>query len=95
MAYTSVSLFVIERNQDRTPSRAGNWKQELMQIPHRNVVYWLGPLGLLSLLSIRTQDHQPRDGTMDNGLGPPHQSLSDKMILGEAEGAPARVFQYP
>ena len=27
--------------------------------------------GLLSLLSERTQDHQPRDGPTHNGLGPP------------------------
>jgi hypothetical protein len=28
---------------------------------------------LLSLLSYRTQDQQPRDGTTHNALGPPHQ----------------------
>ena len=32
--------------------------------------YWLASTGLLSLLSYRTQDHQPRDGTTHNGLGP-------------------------
>jgi hypothetical protein len=38
-------------------------KQELMQRPWRDVLYWLASPGLLSLLSYRTQDHQPRDGT--------------------------------
>jgi hypothetical protein len=37
-------------------------KQELMQRPWRDVLYWLASLGLLSLLSYRTQDYQPRDG---------------------------------
>jgi hypothetical protein len=38
-------------------------KQELMQRPWRDVTYWLASLGLLSLLSYRTQDYQPRDDT--------------------------------
>jgi hypothetical protein len=38
-------------------------KQELMQRPWRDVLYWLASPGLLSLLSYRTQDYQPRDGT--------------------------------
>jgi hypothetical protein len=46
-------------------------KQKLMQRPWRDVPYWLASPGLLSLLSYRTQDHQPRDGTTHNGLGPP------------------------
>jgi hypothetical protein len=33
--------------------------------------YWLAPHGLLSLFSYGIQDHQPRDGTTHNGLGPP------------------------
>jgi hypothetical protein len=35
-----------------------------MQRPWRGAVYWLAPRSLLSLLSYRTQDHQPRDGTV-------------------------------
>jgi hypothetical protein len=31
---------------------------------------WLAPHGLLSLLSYRTQDHQPCSGHTHNGLGP-------------------------
>jgi len=33
--------------------------------------YWLAAPALLGLLSYRTQNHQPRDGTTHNGLGPP------------------------
>jgi hypothetical protein len=40
--------------------------------------YWPAPHGLLSLLSYRTQDHQPRDGNTHNGLGFLHQSLIKK-----------------
>jgi len=47
-------------------------KQELLQRPWRDVTYWLPSPALLSLLSYRTQDHQPRDGTTHNGLGPPY-----------------------
>jgi hypothetical protein len=42
-----------------------------MQRPWRGAAYRLVSPGLLSLLSYRTQDHQPRDGTTHNGLGPP------------------------
>jgi hypothetical protein len=35
-------------------------KQELMQRPWRDVLYWLASPGLFSLLSYRTQDYQPR-----------------------------------
>jgi hypothetical protein len=50
-----------------------------MQRPWRGATYWFAPHGLFSLLSYRTQDHQPRDSTTHNGLGPPHQSLVNKM----------------
>jgi len=32
--------------------------------------YWLASPGLLSLLSYRTQDYQPREGTTCNGMSP-------------------------
>jgi hypothetical protein len=35
-------------------------KQELMQRPWRDVLYWLVPPGLLCLLSYKTQDYQSR-----------------------------------
>jgi hypothetical protein len=43
-------------------------KQELMQRPWRDVSYWLTFPGLLSLLSYRTQDYQPRDGATHKGF---------------------------
>ena len=46
-------------------------KQELMQRPWRGVTYWLASPSLLSLLSYRTQDHQPRDGITHNSLDHP------------------------
>jgi hypothetical protein len=45
-------------------------KQELMQRPWRDVLYWLASPDLLSLLSYRTQDHQPRDGPTHKGPFP-------------------------
>ena len=46
-------------------------KQELMQRPWRDVFFWLASPGLLSLLSYRTQDYQPRDGPTPQGAFPP------------------------
>jgi hypothetical protein len=45
-------------------------KQELMQRPWRDVLYWLASPGLLSLLSYRTQDYKPRDGLTHKGPSP-------------------------
>jgi hypothetical protein len=45
-------------------------KQELMQKSWRDVPYWLAFPGFLSLLSYRTQDHQPRDSTSHKELSP-------------------------
>jgi hypothetical protein len=45
-------------------------KQELMQRPWKDGTYWLASPGLLSLLSYRTQDYQPRDGTTLKGPFP-------------------------
>ena len=57
--------------QDSNSHRAGTWRQELIQRLWMGDAFWLAPKGLLSLLSYRSQDHQPRDGTTHNGLGPP------------------------
>jgi hypothetical protein len=62
-----------------------------MQRPWRGAAYWLVHHGLLSLLSCRTQDHQPRGGTLHNKLGPPHQTPrkcsvglpADQMLCGD------------
>jgi hypothetical protein len=53
-------------------------KQELMQRPWRDVSYWLASSVSLSLLSYRTQDYQPRDGTTHKGPFSPW-SLIEKM----------------
>ena len=45
-------------------------KQELMQRPWRDVTYRLASPGLLSLLSYRTRDYQPRDGPTHKGPSP-------------------------
>ena len=49
-----------------------------MQRPWRDVTYWFASSGLLSLISYRTQDYQPRDGTTHKG--PTHPwSLIEKI----------------
>ena len=69
-AYISTLLFITKGSQDRNSSRAGTWRQELMQRPWRGAAYWLTSSGLFSLLSYRTQDHQPRDGPTHKGPFP-------------------------
>jgi hypothetical protein len=69
-AYTSMLLFIIEGSQDRNSHREGTRRQDLMQRSWKGTAYWLVFPGLLSVLSYRTQDYQPRDGTTHNGLGP-------------------------
>ena len=53
-----------------------------------DAAYWLVLHGLLNLLSYRTQDHQPRDGTTHNGLDPPplitHRANALQLELMEA-----------
>jgi hypothetical protein len=41
VAYSSSSLFFNEGSQNRNSSRAGTWRQELMQKPWRGAVYRL------------------------------------------------------
>ena len=65
------SLFITEGSQDRNSSRAGSWKQELMKRSWMDAAYWLLSHDLLKPPSYRTQDQQPRDGTIHHGLGPP------------------------
>ena len=38
-------------------------------LPWKGVAFWLALHGLLSMLSYRTQDYHPRDGTIHHGLG--------------------------
>lgn len=58
---------IIQGSQDR------NTRQELRQMPWRNVAYWLAPCGLL-LFSHIIQDYLLRHGTAHSGWGP-HTSI--------------------
>jgi hypothetical protein len=69
--YTSTLLFITKGSQNRNSHMAETWRQELMQRPWRDAAYWIASPGLLILLSYRTQDHQPRDGTTHNGPSHP------------------------
>ena len=51
---------------DRNSHRAGTWMQELIQRPWRGSAFCIAFLGLLSLLSYRTQDYQSRDAPTHN-----------------------------
>jgi len=54
------SQFFIKSSEGRNSHRAGTWVPELVQ-SHGGVLR-LAPHGLLSLLSYKIQDHQPRTG---------------------------------
>jgi hypothetical protein len=73
-------VIITEGSQGSNSKGAGSWRQELMQRPWRNAAYWLTPHRLLSLLSQRTQDHQPRVVLLIMGWALPHQSLIKKML---------------
>jgi hypothetical protein len=64
-AYTSTLLFITKRKSGLELKQVR--KQELTQRPWKDVTYWLASPGLLSLLSYRAQDYQPRDGTTYSG----------------------------
>jgi hypothetical protein len=66
-AFIFTLLFITKGSQDWNPSRAGAWRQELIQSPWRGAAYRIASPGVLSLLSYRTQGYQPRDGTTHNG----------------------------
>ena len=66
-AYTSILLFITK--EARTGTQAGQEAgadAEAME----GFLYWLASPGLLSLLSYRTQDYQPRDGPTYRGPRP-------------------------
>ncbi|EGW08526.1 hypothetical protein I79_016318 [Cricetulus griseus] len=46
-----------------------------------SAAYWLAPHDLLSLLSYRTQDHLPRDGSTHNGLCPTPSTFNGENAL--------------
>ena len=44
LAYTSTSLFIMERSQGRNSNRAGTWRQELIGAEAmEDAAYWLVP----------------------------------------------------
>jgi hypothetical protein len=59
LPYTYILLFI--KKEVRTGTQAG------VDAEAMEGCYWLASPGLLSLLSYRTQDYQPRDGTTHKG----------------------------
>ena len=68
--YSAYTSEILRGSQDRNSSRAGTWRQELIQKPWRGAAHWLASLGFLRLLSYRTQDTRPGTAT-HHELGPP------------------------
>ena len=64
-AFISSLLYITKGSQDRNLEAAAD--AEALQ----GCCLLLAHHGLLSLLSYRTHDHQPRDGTTQHRLGPP------------------------
>jgi hypothetical protein len=91
LPYTFISLFIIERSQDRNSNRVGTWRQELMQRPWRGTAYRLAPHGLLTLICYRTQDHQPRGGSTHNKPGPSESISIKKMPPFQSAPAPGHL----
>ena len=56
-----------------------------MQRPWRGAAYWLAPRGLLSLLSSRIQDHQPRDDTTHRISSPVGTLIISTLQIGETK----------
>ena len=67
-AYTSMLLFITKGSQGLELKQVR--KQELMQRPWRDVLYWLASLGFLSLLSYRTKITSPEMVPPTRGLSP-------------------------
>jgi hypothetical protein len=49
--HSSIEQFLIKSSEGRNSSRAGSWRQELMQRPWKGATYWIASQGLLCLLS--------------------------------------------
>lgn len=77
---------ITERHGVRNSSRAGTWRQELMQRPQRNTAYWLAVPGLLASHFYRAGDHLPRGNSTHNRLGPSASVIPDLMPHGLAYG---------
>jgi hypothetical protein len=68
LAYTSILLFITKRKSGLELKQVR--KQERMQRPWRDVLYWLASPGLLSLLSYRTKITSPEMVPPTRGLSP-------------------------
>ena len=67
-AYTSILLFITKEKSGLELKQVR--KQELMQRPWRDILYWLASPGLLSLLSYRTKTTSPEMVPPTRGLSP-------------------------
>jgi hypothetical protein len=56
LAYTSISLFIIQGSQYRNSDKAGTWRQKLVQRLWSDAAYWRVLHGLFSLLPYRMHD---------------------------------------
>jgi hypothetical protein len=81
LVYSSTFLFIMEGHWGKNSDSIGTWRQELMQRPWRDAAYWLASLGLLSLLSSKTLNHQLKDGTANNVWGPVLSITNFKNVL--------------
>ena len=93
-AYTSILLFITKGSQDRNSYRTGTWWRVLMQKLWRGAACWLASPGLLSLLSYRTRDYQPRDGTTHNGPSPLDHLLRKYLSAGSHGGISPRETPF-
>jgi hypothetical protein len=69
LAYISILLLITKGCRTGTQFKQVR-KQELMQRPWRDVLYWLASPGLLSLLSYRTKTTNPEMVPPTRGLSP-------------------------
>jgi hypothetical protein len=83
--YSSYTSHIVVHHQ-RKSGLERKQVRKLIQRPSRNVTYWLASLGLLSLLSYRTQDYQPRDGTAHKGPFPLDHQLRKCLTAGSHGG---------
>jgi hypothetical protein len=80
-ALASASQFISEGSQERTSSRTGTWLERMGGHGGRSLAYWFASRGLLNMLSYRTKDHQPRNGTAHDGRCPLTSSTNFKNVL--------------
>jgi hypothetical protein len=70
-AYTSRSLIINNRSQNKNSNGVGTYRQEQMWRHGGVLLTGLLLMACSACFLIRTQDHQLKDGPTYNGLGPP------------------------